>query len=224
MIELLKGEPVTLDARYNELLDYVTSAPGSYEPGGHRVIAEGLRRMYESFPTEAERTSLVLPLLPLALTQPQYDAVDAMGMRATDWLVREFLPAWLDAAGNHKQAARLRDLPAVTADNIDRVFITDSIPTGVTEPGRERACRAGGYAAHAAAYRSTERSEVRAVRKVQPQRDLLSIVGRTAIAACSRVAKADAARLIPTLQASAVELFKQMAAIEAAHAGKETEL
>jgi len=180
------------------LLDTVTLAHGAHEPDSGQmcameaaayiageswsdhphcvspVIAALLRSWNDALPDET-RTTLLRPLLPLAIGTRTTDAdEETRAWLAFDWMVRVHTPAWLRLAGLTEHAQAMASLSRIT----DATVAEESQPTIV----------AAGAAAVAAA--------------------------RDAAGDAAGAAAWDAlAPTVAALQASAVELVREMCAV-----------
>ena len=83
------------------------------------VLGTFMRQWNDDLPSDADRNRLLKPLLPL-LIGTNTGAVDdaARSWMVTDWLVRVYVPVWLDLAELTDEAQRMRDLPTVTAASL----------------------------------------------------------------------------------------------------------
>jgi len=116
---------------------------------------------------------------------------------ATDWLVREFTPTWLDLAGLTDHAAKLRALPELTSTDLANAALP------VINDAR-RASDAAGDAAGAAA-RDAAWAAARAAAR--------DAAGAAARAAARAAAGAALQPTVAALQASALELLDKMIAV-----------
>lgn len=80
-----------------------------------RVIAAFVRAWNDGLPTNADRDRLLKPLLPLMIGTATGEADDfKRSYMAMDWIVRTYLPAWLDLTKTlTPHAAKLRGLPVI---------------------------------------------------------------------------------------------------------------
>ena len=78
------------------------------------VISEFLRLWNDALP-DSERDALLRPLVALMVGTRSTEAVERRrATMATDWLIREYAPAWLRSAGLAVQADALMVLPEIT--------------------------------------------------------------------------------------------------------------
>ena len=78
------------------------------------VISEFLRLWNDALP-DSERDALLRPLVALMVGTRSTEAVERRrATMATDWLIREYAPAWLRSAGLAVQADALAVLPEIT--------------------------------------------------------------------------------------------------------------
>ena len=91
--ELLKDGACVMEA-----VAYVAGEPWSDWPECVcPVIGALLRRWNDDLPSDSERDRLLRPLVPrLVGSRADEDIEKARSWLAVDWLIREWLPAWLD--------------------------------------------------------------------------------------------------------------------------------
>jgi hypothetical protein len=110
-------------------------------------IAAGLRAWNDGLPSDEERNRLLLPIAPLSLGTAADDAIEQRrSLMALDWLIRTWLPTWLDlvpALAVHANAVRA--LPEMTDANAAAAGI-------VVRAARAAARDAAGHGAWAAAW------------------------------------------------------------------------
>jgi len=98
-----------------EAASYIAREPWSDHPECVcPVIGAFLRSWNDGLP-DAERTTLLLPLLPKLVGTRNPAMEERRSLMAADWLVRTHTPAWLDLAGLTAQAQSLRTLPEITS-------------------------------------------------------------------------------------------------------------
>jgi hypothetical protein len=99
-----------------EAVAFVAGEPWSDHPQcASPVIGAFMRAWNDSLP-DAERSGLLLPLIPRLVGTRGSDALEERrSLMAADWLVREHTPAWLELAGMKDHAAMLRALPEITS-------------------------------------------------------------------------------------------------------------
>ena len=100
-----------------EAIAYIAGEPHSDHPACLSYILGAFMRSWnDGLPSDAERDQLLKPLLPLLVGTATTPADEARrGWMATDWLVREYTPTWLDLSGLNEDAASLRALPEITS-------------------------------------------------------------------------------------------------------------
>lgn len=158
------------------------------------VISAFLRTWNDGLP-DAERTTLLLPLLPKVVGTRNPQLEKRRSLMAADWLVRTHTPAWLALAGLTVQADALRALPEITS--------MAQVPSirGPLEAARRDAAAAwataGAWAATAARAAAWDAARAAA----------------GAAAGAAAAAKLELTR--KALQASAVALVERMCALEA---------
>jgi hypothetical protein len=98
-----------------EAAAYIAGEPWSDHPQCVcPVIAAFMRSWNDALP-DAERTSLLLPLIPKTIgTAGSPALVDRRATMASDWLIRVSTPAWLRLAGLTAHADALEALPEIT--------------------------------------------------------------------------------------------------------------
>jgi hypothetical protein len=98
-----------------EAASYIAREPWSDHPECVcPVIGAFLRSWNDGLP-DAERTTLLLPLLPKLPGTRDKALEERRSLMAADWLVRTHTPAWMELAGLAAQAASLRALPEITS-------------------------------------------------------------------------------------------------------------
>lgn len=96
------------------------------EPWGDRpkctcpAIIDFMISWNDALPNDAERTRLLMPLIPLMIgTRSTKSVVTRRRWLAFDWMVREFTSAWMDLSPTlAPHAAALRGLPEVNAESV----------------------------------------------------------------------------------------------------------
>ena len=194
-----------------EAVAFVAGEPWSDHPTcTSPVIGAFMRSLNDGLP-DAERTALLLPLIPrLVGTRASADVESRRATMAADWLVREHTPAWLRLAGLTSQADALSALPEITN------FAQTPSLRGPLEAARTEAAAAGdaaGAAAGAAAWAAARAAAG----------DAAGAAAWAAARAAARAAAGDAAgdaaraaawaKLEPTrieLQRSALRLVERM--------------
>ena len=128
-----------------EAVAYVAGEPWTDCPAcASVVIATFLRNWNDALPTDADRTRLLVPLVADIVGTKGNAAIEKRrSYMALDWLVREFLPAWLELTVDLQgHAQTLRGLPE----------IVDSKTTQAAKVFLDAAWDAAGAAARAAAW------------------------------------------------------------------------
>jgi hypothetical protein len=130
-----------------EAAAYLAGEPWSDHPACvSPVIAAFLRRWNDDL-DDAGRQMLKPYALQVVGTASTQEAEARRAWLVTDWMVREYTPAWLDLAGCVEQATALRGLPEITP-----VSASAAQPTIETARGKAAAAwDAAGGAARAAA-------------------------------------------------------------------------
>ena len=99
------------------------------------TIGSAGRALNDAIPDEAQRTALLLPLIPVVVGTATTAADEiTRAWLATDFLVREITPAWMECAGLKDGAAKLRALPPLTSPEIAR-GIQDVLESARQESG-----------------------------------------------------------------------------------------
>jgi len=96
-----------------ELVSFVAGEPFSDAPKCVcRVIGAFVRAWNDGLPDDT-RDNLLLPILPALIGTATEDLalIERRAMMAADWVVREYVPTWLRAAGLNETAATLAALP-----------------------------------------------------------------------------------------------------------------
>ncbi len=98
-----------------ELVSHVAGEEWSDSPSCTSPILAGyLRNLNDAFDTEARQA--LKPLIPLCIgTNTGAEDDQKRGRMAVDWIVREYVPAWLDLAKLDVRAKHLRSLPEITS-------------------------------------------------------------------------------------------------------------
>ncbi|MGE0289090.1 MAG: hypothetical protein AB7I42_22810 [Bradyrhizobium sp.] len=97
-----------------ELVAWLAGEPHTDHPACVSPVIAGFVRTWNDALPDADRTRILRPLLPALIGTATTDADERARARlATDWLIRTFTPAWLDAAHLTEDAAALRSLPEV---------------------------------------------------------------------------------------------------------------
>jgi chemotaxis protein histidine kinase CheA len=101
-----------------ELVSYLAGEPHSAAPScTSPVLTRFMVRLNDSLPAEARQQ--LKPYLPKVIGTAGDGKDQVRGWMATDWLIRIALPTWLDLADADEAAAKLRELPEITAETID---------------------------------------------------------------------------------------------------------
>ena len=190
------------------------------------VIAAFLRSWNDALP-DATRTTLLRPLLPLVIGTRTTDADDdTRAWMAVDWLVRVNAPAWFDltpALAPH--ASALRSLPPVTVGTASavrsvaleaRAVAWAAAWAGAGDVARAVAWAAAGAGAGAGAEAAAEagaEAAAEAGAEAAAEVGAWAAAGAVAWAAAGAGAGAALAPTVAALQASAVELVRQMCAV-----------
>lgn len=190
------------------------------------VIAAFLRSWNDALP-DADRTRLLLPLIPDTIGTRTTDAdEETRAWRATDWLVRVQTPAWLRLAGltDHAQAlescARIVDAATARAEQpkIDAAWAAaGDAARGAAWAAARGAARAAAWDAAGAAARDAAGDAAWAAARDAARdtaRDAARGAAGDAARAAARAAAWDAlAPTVATLQASACDLVRAMCAV-----------
>jgi hypothetical protein len=107
---------ITQGACIMEAVAYVRGQPWSdHPPCVSPVIGAYMRTWNDGIPTDAERTSVLLPLIPVLIDTVGSPALEnRRATMAADWLIRVHTPAWLRLAGLTADADALASLPEIT--------------------------------------------------------------------------------------------------------------
>jgi hypothetical protein len=136
-----------------EAAAYIAGEPWSDHPQCVcPVIAAFMRSWNDALP-DAERTSLLLPLIPKTIgTAGSATLADRRATMANDWLIRVSMPAWLRLAGLTAHADALEALPEIT-DPTPPPAVVAALKAAQTDAAAARAAAwaAAGAAAWAAA-------------------------------------------------------------------------
>ena len=186
-----------------EAAAYIANEPWSDHPQCvSPVIAAFMRSWNDGLP-DADRTRLLLPLIPDTIGTRTTDAdEETRAWMATDWLVRVHTPAWLRLAGLTKHAQALESLARIA----DATLAKAAHPT--IAAARAAAWAAAGAAAGAAAWAVARAAAGDAAR------DAARAAAWDAARDAARAAAWDA--LVPTvstLQRSACDLVRAMCAV-----------
>ena len=99
-----------------EAVAFIAGEPWSDHPQCASPVIGAFMRAWNDGLPDAERNTLLLPLIPRLVGTRGSDALEERrSLMAADWLVREHTPAWLELAGLKDQAAMLRALPEITS-------------------------------------------------------------------------------------------------------------
>ena len=207
-----RGERVTRTTK-------LTDSPSCVCP----VIRAFLINWNDNLPDDATRTRLLAPLIPLALDTAGDSTLCAQrAWMATDWLVREHAPAWLDLAGLTEHAAALRSVAPVTdhrsckAAQVKLNAASAAARAAASATAWDAASAAAWDAALAAAWDAAS-DAARAAASDAASAAALAAARDAASAAASAAAWAAAwAALQPVteqLQASAQDLVRRMCAV-----------
>jgi hypothetical protein len=187
-----------------------------------KVVAAFGRSWNDSLRTDADRTRLLGPIVPLMLgTATTAEDEETRAWMATDWLVRTYTPTWLELAGLTAEADALRALdPVVDSATARASNEALSVARSKGDAARDAARAAARDAAWDAA-RDAARAAAR-----DAARDAAWAAARAAAWDAARAAARDAARdaaraaasqrMAPTvteLQASACSLLRRMCAV-----------
>ena len=220
-----------------EATAYVAGEPHSDHPACVcPTIAACLRRWNDDLPTDADRVRLLRPLIPAIIgTNTGTADAETRAWLICDWLVREYLPAWLDLAGGKcaPHAATLRSLPEATAQTIGvaqaAIHAARDATRAATRAAAWVAARAAAWDAAWAAARAAAWDAARAA-ALAAARDAAGYAARAAAGYAAWDAAGDAAwaaaldaagdaagdALLPTVasvQQSAVALVHRMCAV-----------
>ena len=98
-----------------EAAAYVADEPWSDHPKCVCPVIGAFMRSWNDVLPDAERTALLLPLIPKIIGTRSDKATERRrATMAADWLIRVHTPAWLQLAGLTSQAEALRSLPEIT--------------------------------------------------------------------------------------------------------------
>jgi hypothetical protein len=96
----------------SEIASWLAGESHSDYPECVSVVVATLIREWNNALADSDRTRLLLPLLPAILHTRASDALEwVRGMQAADWVVRSFLPTWLESAVLMDEAGLLQTLP-----------------------------------------------------------------------------------------------------------------
>ena len=100
-----------------EAVAYVAGEPWSDHPACTcPIITAFMVSWNDALPTDADRSRLLLPLIPHLVGTRGGKALETRrATMAADWMVRVYTPAWLRLAGLAGQADLLTSLPEITA-------------------------------------------------------------------------------------------------------------
>ena len=176
-----------------EAVAYIAGEPWSDAPAcASPVIAAFVRRWNDALPS-ADRTRLLLPLVPEIVGTRTTGADDVTrAWMATDWLVRTHVPAWLTLAGMSDHAAALAGCDPVTSGEALRQAVP--LCESAESAARSAARSAAEYAAMSAAWDAA-----------------LSVAESVARHAAEH--GTDLAPTVAMLQASAQDLVRRMCAV-----------
>ena len=196
-----------------EAVAYISGEPWSDAPAcASPVIAAFVRRWNNALP-DADRTRLLLPLVPEIVGTRTTDADDVTrAWMATDWLVRTHVPAWLTLAGMSDHAAALAGCDPVTSGEALRqaVPLCESARSSAWYAARSAAWSAARSAAWSAAWSAAESAAGSAAESAEE-----SAAGFAARYAARSAAEhgTDLAPTVAMLQASAQDLVRRMCAV-----------
>lgn len=173
------------------------------------VLGEFGRRLNDVLP-DGMRQRLI-PLVPRMVGTANDGLDETRGWLATDWLVRVYAPAWLDAAGLSGEAAALRGLAPVR----DMESAVAARPVTVAAKAAARvAARVVGVAARVAAravgVAAAWDAAAKAAGVVAAWDAAVGAVGAAALASATEAVGAVAAPTVTALQISAIDLLDRM--------------
>lgn len=150
------------------------------------------------------------PLIPSLIGTAGDGLDETRSYMALDWLIRTYIPAWLDLAGLTAEATALRDLRRI----VDLVAAQQAGP--VVRDAQQKAAtlaKAAGYAAEDVAWVAAEVAAEAAAGYAAgyAAEDAAWVAAEAATGVAARVAARDALKpTVETLQDSAIDLFGQM--------------
>ena len=99
-----------------EAAAYIADEPWSDHPECVcPVIGAFMRAWNDGLPNDAERSRLLLPVIPKIInTRSTQQTEQRRATMAADWFIRVHTSAWLELAGLTSQAALLRSMPEIT--------------------------------------------------------------------------------------------------------------
>ena len=188
-----------------------------------RVLAAWMRGWNDGLPSDADRDRLLKPLLPRLLNTRSTKAVEERrSFIALDWLIREFLPSWLDGVESLKvHAAAIRALPEIadiaTATQAGELVVRaakDAAAAGdAAWAAAGDAARAAARAAAGAAAGDAARAAAWAAAGDAARDAAWAAAGDAAGDAARAAARAALRPTVTHLQASALSTFERMLAV-----------
>uniref|UniRef100_UPI001C2D4D4A hypothetical protein n=1 Tax=Sphingomonas bacterium TaxID=1895847 RepID=UPI001C2D4D4A len=101
-----------------EAAAYISRQPWSDAPECVCPVIGAFMRSWNDALPDDQRTSLLLPLIPLTIgTKGSDKLAERRSMMAVDWYIRVHTPAWLRLSGLTEQADGLAALPELTAQD-----------------------------------------------------------------------------------------------------------
>jgi len=194
-----------------EMVAYLAGLPHSDKPECTcPVLATFVRSWNDGLP-DADRNRLLKPILPaLVNTRSTPEVEKARGFLALDWLIREYLPMWLETMDDlHDHAAKLRAHAEIVSDEsaalvMDDVMAARSATGYAADSAADSAAgSAAGSAASWAAYWAADSAAD-------------SAADWATYWATRLAAEAALAPTVAKLQDSAVNLIERMIAVEVA--------
>lgn len=208
-----------------EAVAYIAGEPWSDAPACASPVVASFMRLWNDALPDADRTRLLLPLVPEIVGTRTTDADDVTrGWMAADWLVRTHAPAWLTLAELPDHAAALASCHPITSDETARQAslmcesAKSAAESAAWDTARSAAGSAVGSAAGYAAWYAARSAVGYAAR---------SAVGSAAWSAAGSAAwyaawyaavgasshEKDLAPTVAMLQASAQDLVRRMCAV-----------
>ncbi len=183
------------------------------------VLGAFVRTWNDGLPSDEDRGRLLGPLLHLLLdTATTAEDEERRAWMATDWLARVCAPAWLVAAGLHEIAAELREL-APLVDDASAMGAQAKLSAAYSgaESAAYSAAESAAYsaaesAAESAAY-SVARSAAYSAAESVARSAAYSVARSAAYSVARSAARSALGPTVEALQASAVQLVRDMCAI-----------
>ena len=182
------------------------------------VIAQFMRSWNDALP-DADRTRLLLPLLPDVIeTRTTAADEETRAWMAVDWLVRECTPSWCDVVPSlARHAAVLRELPVLSPHTMQLASpVLNSARVAAGDAAWDAAWDAAGGAARDAAWDAVGDAAgvaARAAAWTATRNAAGAAAWAAARAAAMNTARDALAPTVATLQASAQELVRRMCAV-----------